>query len=478
MKKLNYVKRISLIIVLVLFVITTNSQEWSEPINISNMEGSDSQPDFTIDQNGNIHCVWTHKYNSFYWKIFYSKSIDNGNTWSSPFDISLNDSIWIGGPNIISDSQNNLYVSYDYDLYNPNKTLILFTKFDGEYWGEADTVSSDMYSSWNNRLVIDNNDKIYIFWYFGEYTYYRSATNDILGEIKCPIEYKMATTKILADNNNNLHCLAGHHGGISNNNKYVYFYYNPINGYWSDTIEISKVTSIAGEDIALDNSGFPHFAWRQKTPSTGPDNDSTIYRYFNGIIWSDPQLIVEDPKEQQIEIDEFNQVNIFDVEKTLYGNMLVHYYKYNSIWTGYFIDETEWSSMKPVTMNYNNMLYIQYVKSFQEDNGEVMFSKSDIITNTFSKQNQISDISIYPNPFARILKINYKTTVRVRNHIHVYSISGQLIKTLKDKTEAPGKYEIIWDGTDKNGKRVALGFYLIRVFSGRYVWTRSVEYVH
>ncbi|PLW97070.1 MAG: hypothetical protein C0593_09455, partial [Marinilabiliales bacterium] len=69
------------------------SQVWTEPVNISNMEGVDQLPKIVSDNESRIHCVWTNmiEYGVFT-KIYYSNSDSNGLTWSEPFDISQNNS--------------------------------------------------------------------------------------------------------------------------------------------------------------------------------------------------------------------------------------------------------------------------------------------------------------------------------------------------------------------------------------------------
>jgi len=309
------------------------------------MEGSDSQPDFTIDQNGTIHCVWVHKYTNYHWKIFYSSSSDNGNLWTTPEDISLNDTISLSNPNIASDSYNNLYVSYDYDLYNPSKTLVLLKKFDGINWGEADTISYNMYSSWNNRIAIDNNDNIYVFWYYGTLNYRVSNDginwNDIIAPYSAndylfPYEYAI-------DQQNNVHGIGRFYYGYQyeDDARYVYFKYDAQTNIWSDIDFISNPSGAGGSDIVCDVLNNPHVVRRQKTVSTGPDNDSTIYRYYNGNNWTLPELIVEDPYSQKIGIIG-NEVFIIDWEKDEdYGNV-VFYQKddYNN-WIGEIIVNAE-----------------------------------------------------------------------------------------------------------------------------------------
>jgi hypothetical protein len=90
------------------------TQTWSEPVTIFS-DGLNRYPDITIDKDGVMHCVWAHYLQTNYWKIYYSKSSDEGQTWSAAQDISLNTSRWMYNPQIIADANNNLYVSYDYN---------------------------------------------------------------------------------------------------------------------------------------------------------------------------------------------------------------------------------------------------------------------------------------------------------------------------------------------------------------------------
>jgi hypothetical protein len=45
------------------------AQEWSAPVKIS-QGGYNDDPDFCIDHDGTIHCVWTHRITDRFYKIF------------------------------------------------------------------------------------------------------------------------------------------------------------------------------------------------------------------------------------------------------------------------------------------------------------------------------------------------------------------------------------------------------------------------
>ncbi len=71
----------------------------------------------------------------------------------------------------------------------------------------------------------------------------------------------------------------------------------------------------------------------------------------------------------------------------------------------------------------------------------------------------------FPNPFNPSTTIAFELRPEYQiSHIHasvkIYNLRGQLVKTLIDGQLPPGRYEVIWDGTDYGGKKVASGIYL------------------
>jgi hypothetical protein len=71
-----------------------------------------------------------------------------------------------------------------------------------------------------------------------------------------------------------------------------------------------------------------------------------------------------------------------------------------------------------------------------------------------------------PNPFNPSTKIKYDIPKKGRVKIAVYNMLGQLVITLVDKHHNPGRYSIIWDGTNNYGQKVATGIYLYRLGAG------------
>ena len=48
------------------------------------------------------------------------------------------------------------------------------------------------------------------------------------------------------------------------------------------------------------------------------------------------------------------------------------------------------------------------------------------------------------------------------------SLKGSEVKSLVNKYHAPGRFSVVWDGTNNNGDKVAAGMYLYKIKSGNF----------
>jgi hypothetical protein len=75
----------------------------------------------------------------------------------------------------------------------------------------------------------------------------------------------------------------------------------------------------------------------------------------------------------------------------------------------------------------------------------------------------------YPNPFNPETTIEFILPVRKRISLTVYNALGQKIKTLYDnKVLTAGMHEVVWDGRNDAGNRVATGMYIYALKFGNY----------
>lgn len=83
-------------------------------------------------------------------------------------------------------------------------------------------------------------------------------------------------------------------------------------------------------------------------------------------------------------------------------------------------------------------------------------SESPLVTSYSLKQN-------YPNPFNPTTTIQYQIPVNANVEIKVYNSVGQIVKTLVNKEQEQGRYEIRWDGKNESGTEVGSGVYFYQM---------------
>jgi hypothetical protein len=479
MNKINFVQHLSF---LFLFLQSVNSfsQEWTEPINISSMNGVNQNPDLCIDKNGTLHCVWTHVIETNYRVIFYSCSMDNGLTWSSPENLSLNIDKSLFYPKIVADSLCNLYVSYDYNSGDPIHSKILFKTNPGNGWSDADTVSGNMLNSSKNRLIIDNSDRIYCFWNHavegGDY-YYRYFENGNWSDFFNPYGPGLVIIELVTDATNNIHVLGGH----TDSGSYLdYCYFNYETNLWSEPITFSDNTFAIGSDLDIDGNGYPHFSWRQKTPGLpNPfEEDSTLYRYYDGVNWSLPELVTEDPAGHKIQIvNEESFIIDWEKAENEYGNIICYEKDLNGNWIGETVIVN--AAGTEVFLKSTNMLHFLYRAKPDEDNLNIYYTHKIVDTTTNNAENKFSlkSLEVFPNPFTEVTNIEFTLVEESHVILKIHAFDGKLIKTLLDGSMQRGIYKLSWDATDNQNNKVQPKAYLVRLIAGKNIISRSVIFL-
>jgi len=113
----------------------------------------------------------------------------------------------------------------------------------------------------------------------------------------------------------------------------------------------------------------------------------------------------------------------------------------------------------------------------------VMAADEEVISN------QLSVISYqleqnYPNPFSAngtfsnpSTMINFSLPEAGQVTVHIYSETGQLVRTLGDHEMAAGRHELLWNGRNQSGNTVAAGVYFYRMTvtgkQGEVVFTKT-----
>ncbi len=69
----------------------------------------------------------------------------------------------------------------------------------------------------------------------------------------------------------------------------------------------------------------------------------------------------------------------------------------------------------------------------------------------------------YPNPFSPETRIAFRVPASGRATLRIHNAAGRLVRMIERECEAPGRYEVLWDGRDNNGARAATGVYFVRL---------------
>jgi flagellar hook assembly protein FlgD len=99
---------------------------------------------------------------------------------------------------------------------------------------------------------------------------------------------------------------------------------------------------------------------------------------------------------------------------------------------------------------------------------------ADVNRDDFSVPEAYTLSQNYPNPFNPTTNIHFSIAKPTDVRIDIYDMIGQHVSTLINTPMSAGKYNISWNGQDKNGSRVASGMYLYRMVAGNFAMTKKM----
>ena len=79
-----------------------------------------------------------------------------------------------------------------------------------------------------------------------------------------------------------------------------------------------------------------------------------------------------------------------------------------------------------------------------------------------------------PNPFNPSTTISYEVSRPAHITLVVYNLLGQEVVRLVDGIRQPGRYTVVWDGTNVQGRGVASGVYVYRMTAGDFTQTKRM----
>jgi len=477
-----------LFILILLFMLTFKSsslysQEWSEPVNISNMPDHLNQAaDILIDSDGIIHVVWSMKMSNWWWKIMYSYSDDDGASWKDPMDLLQNTDLWMSQPHIACNGKNHLFVTYTYATGTPDKMVYLIA-YDGLQWSNPILISEGMPGSHYNNVIIDHNDRVYVFWDYSTTSddYYKYFENEMWSPPNCPYPGNREFYALMEANVselNSLHWIGASAGYEYYGERVQYFFYDYNSSSWQKPQMPVEDTITVGIDIALNSGELPECVYRTY-PS--PD-DKTKYIRKEGNNWSNPELVSGTKMtqiNQQIAIDQNNDKHIVETAFNNSSTHLMHYHALKNVWYGTIIDSSTNFCNPTELLFHQDKLYLVYFRDSipGTPDDDIFFTKYDIVTCIEEETRQTRELKIYPNPGSDNIYIEFENDQQQQIDLSIFDMNGKHQITLFSETRPQGMYRQLWNGKDNKGKQLSAGQYLIRLKSGRNTITGLVEII-
>lgn len=346
---------------------------WSKDSRISNASESSIHPSIVTDQSGTIYIVWQDARDipseDGYWGIYFTKSIDQGETWSTPKRINApsNDG---HTPHIIVDQNSIIHLVWSgapaeenyYEIYYKNSTnggntwsedirlthapddsftptiatygntlhLVWSDKRDGNFeiyykkstnggetWGDDVRLTNDSGDSKLPSIAVDLTGNIHVAWYdkrgdVYKIYYINSSDNGVTWNDEICISSDHGATTLLAappslvtDTYGNLHVIW--QDGLFGNYKIYYREKIASNNTWSVEEEIVDVLFSCLPSVVIDSNDGLHMVWLDG------DNNRLYYKSkgYGENEWSDAvNLTSSGPEGLQLTIDTNNVLHL------------------------------------------------------------------------------------------------------------------------------------------------------------------------
>ena len=171
-------------------------------------------------------------------------------------------------------------------------------------------------------------------------------------------------------------------------------------------------------------------------------------------------------------------INNFDVlERTGPGQYALQYPDYNSLqyYAGIFTDQlndaseplrTVWAGHSLMQMRSVNRL--TYVRASFLSEVFWFFENAGWWTDAGGTPKATSLEQNFPNPFNPVTRLSFSLKQKGHVSMRIYDVAGRLVRVLLDEVRDAGSYEVVWDGTNNEGRRTASGVYFCRMEAGDY----------
>jgi hypothetical protein len=405
---------------------TDDGATWSQPIDISRDGYAVSvNAALALDSRDGLHCVWFQEFNvGGYMRYDYCYTTKVDSVWSTPVNISR----MVSTSNAAEQSciavgpDDRVHVVFE--LWDSSSCGVWYTRPDGDSWLRPVRVSAPLRTSPQPALTASPDGKLHLCW-----REFRGDSADILyscHDTSWSPPRVIATSPAWAG----WPCLAaapdgtvhlGFHGDDGNGTTDVY-YMSLRDGEWTPPVNLSESRgrSSYSSAVAVDGNDVVYFCWSEETALY---HYELMYRWLASD-WSNTvaltsESLINSAVPRFIERAARQGPDLFWVGyDTTYGWCPIYQMKLSPVGQG-VVEDT-----RLVQMNGN--------------------------------------ASAVPNPFSAGVEFGFCATTNPRV-VRVYSATGVLVRHL---VVQPGQVSVVWDGRCSNGLQAPVGVYTAVVSDG------------
>ena len=481
---------------------TVSDTGWTEQTMVNRPDSLyDDQPHIAID---NLNCPWVvWRADGVVTGFDLSYARWNGSSWDENGVIPYTQEATCFRPRITFDDENRAWVVYDRAFLPSNDTNITyFTRWNGTEWEpEAPVHQIDSIKQNFAPRITAGGDEIWCTWYGDisatrhNYDIYVSRWNGDSWEPKMKIsppvgsnEYLHWFCDIAVDRFGHPHVVWGETWFTGR------IYYRTHNGQeWQPPVIINNPDSVrcAGwpaPSIAIDNEDNIHVVWIGFRSDSTPRREEVYYSKFErgANIWLSPVQINRPDRNNDCYPDIVITENPCDIWVGWHkGITSLHAYIYVSHFDGNtWLDEERldnenisYSNVCPeLAWNSADVWAVWNAFTVGIDHLDIYYSRylSSSLTEESPKRIPIPYFTVFPNPFVSNVSFFYKKDAPGITSLAIYSLNGNLIRSLTNRYPEAGYYKITWDGKDDQGVDVIAGVYFYTIKTEEYKGTKKL----
>ncbi len=116
--------------------------------------------------------------------------------------------------------------------------------------------------------------------------------------------------------------------------------------------------------------------------------------------------------------------------------------------------------------HWNDSVNKQYTRNLGTGTGIELYQVANGTGVAQKEEQAVSDFRLYanyPNPFNAATTIRYQLAQPAQAQLGIFSITGQIIRSIRMETQSPGVHQVVWDGCDDRGIAVPSGTYVYQL---------------